>query len=267
MAKEHFAHNTDIGQNFLRDANVAESIVRRAELDEGDRVLEIGPGDGMLTRAILAADVETLDAIELDRRLEPFLVPFEQDGRFTLHWGDAVSMSYAEIRPPTKITANLPYHITTPVLWRILEEFAGRGLIRVTVMLQREAADRITSAAGSRDSSPLGITIAAMGRAQIARRVPRGAFLPMPHVDSAVADIVLDKDNKSLPNDQVWRSMLRMSFAHRRKTLINNWTSAGVPRDLARDILTALDLPFTMRPEEVSLDLWLRLKEQFAAAR
>lgn len=266
-ARGAFVHDTDIGQNFLRDRSVAEWMVRRAELGTGDRVLEIGPGDGMLTGAILAAPIESLDAIELDRRLEPALEKFEHDPRFTLRWGDALSMSWAELPVPTKITANLPYHITTPIIWRMLEEHAGRGLSRITVMVQREAADRIVSGAGERESSPLGITIAAMGRAAVGRRVARGAFIPMPRVESAIVDIVLSSERQELPRDKVWRSMLASSFAHRRKTLANNWTAAGIPRADALDLLAQADLTPTARPEELSLDRWLTLHEIFPAMR
>jgi 16S rRNA (adenine1518-N6/adenine1519-N6)-dimethyltransferase len=186
-----FRHNTDLGQNFLRDRSVVSWMMAQAALTSRDRVLEIGPGSGILTEGILETDCASLDAIELDTRLKGELEAVAAgDARLSLYWGDAVNFDYSRLAaPPTHVIANLPYHITTPLIWRLLEELSGRGLRYMLLMVQREAAARIASGAGGRESSPLGITLSAMGEAVIKRGVSRSAFYPMPRVDSAVVEI------------------------------------------------------------------------------
>jgi 16S rRNA (adenine1518-N6/adenine1519-N6)-dimethyltransferase len=263
--KIFFKNNTDIGQNFLRDRSVAEWMAARARLGGGDRVLEIGPGEGILTRSILGAGCGALDAIELDTRLARFLEPLAaSDARLALRWGDAVSFDYSSLpATPTHVIANLPYHITTPLIWRLLETYSGRGMGYMLLMVQSEAADRIASGAGARASNPLGVTLSAAGNAVIARKVPRGAFSPMPRVDSVIVEIKLSEDargNAELPRDKIWRRLMSGSFAARRKTLANNWSgSFGVPKANSAEILASHGLPPSSRPEELALDEWLAL--------
>lgn len=256
-----FEHNTDIGQNFLRDGAVAEWMASRASV-AGRDVLEIGPGDGVLTRALLAAGCRSLCAVELDVRLEPFLAPLARDERLTIVWRDAMKFDFAALDPPpSHIVANLPYNITTPVIWRSLEHLSGKGLETMLLMTQREAAVRITSGAGSRESCPLGITLAAIGSAVSARRVGRGSFVPVPRVDSAIIEIKLSGEMSDLPRDARWRRLLAGSFAQRRKTLVNNWTSSfRATRAECERVLESLGLRATLRPEEASLDDWLALR-------
>lgn len=260
MGGVSFQHNTDIGQNFLRDRSVVEWMVNRASLGPDDRVLEVGPGQGVLTEGILSAACASLDAVELDIRLRGDLEAIcRRDDRLTLHWGDAVAFDYGTLaHAPTHVIANLPYHITTPLIWRLLEAFSGRGLRYMLLMVQMEAAQRIASAAGVRESNPLGVTIAALGGARVPRRVSRGAFSPMPRVDSAIVEVEFSGARAALPSDKRWRRMLAGSFALRRKTLINNWHAAfGIEKACASEILAYHALPPLSRPEEISLEGWL----------
>ena len=270
LKENFFKHNTDIGQNFLRDRSVATWMVERAKIEETDRILEIGPGSGVLTEAILASSCVRLDAVELDRRLSPYLEPLAAgDERLRIHWGDAVRFDYASIEPPTKILANLPYHITTPLIWRLLETLSGAGspLHYLLFMVQREAAERLSSGAGVRASNPLGITLAATGTAAIARKVSRGAFSPMPRVDSSIVEIRLSGDYADLPNNPGWRRLLAGSFSNRRKTLANNWSASGsLSKAEAEAILEAHSLGRLARPEEITLQTWLRLHKDPAVS-
>lgn len=259
--RNFFKHNTDIGQNFLRDKSVVEWMIRRAESSRDDRVLEIGPGEGILTLAILGTPCARLDAIELDTRLRARLEAIAStDSRLALHWGDAVRFDYAGLpSPPTQVIANLPYHITTPLIWTLLERFSGTDLRYMLLMVQREAADRLAAGARSRETGPLGVTLAALGEVTTARKVPRGAFSPAPRVDSAIVEIRLSGNFAGLPRDKAWRRLLAGSFAQRRKTLANNWASLGIPRTEAAEILASHHLPPLSRPEELSLGSWLEL--------
>ena len=258
-----FRHNTDIGQNFLIDKSVAEWMTARAGLGSCDRVLEIGPGSGILTKGILESGCAGLDAIEIDTRLKEYLEPIAaSDSRLTLHWGDAVRFDYAALaHSPTHVIANLPYHITTPVLWKLIEAAAG-NLSYMLVMTQAEAAERLSCGAGARESNPLSITLSAMGSAIVARKVSRTAFRPAPRVDSAIVEIRFAEPDgrRGLPNGKIWRRLLSGSFAARRKTLVNNWkASFGMTRELALETLAKHSLGGMSRPEELSLGDWLAL--------
>jgi len=261
-SRNHFEHNTDIGQNFLRDPSVVLWMTARAKLEDADRALEIGPGEGILTLGLLRTGCERVDAIELDTRLRAKLEAIaSEDSRLTLHWGDAVRFDYDKLeRPPTHVIANLPYHITTPLIWTLLERFSGRGLRYMLLMVQKEAADRIAAGGAAREASPLGITLAALGEVKVARKVPRGAFSPMPRVDSAIVEIKLSGARDGLPRDKAWRRLLSSSFAQRRKTLANNWSALGVPREETVKILASHSLPPLSRSEELTAEDWLALR-------
>ncbi|MDR3164006.1 MAG: 16S rRNA (adenine(1518)-N(6)/adenine(1519)-N(6))-dimethyltransferase RsmA [Synergistaceae bacterium] len=262
-----FRHNTEIGQNFLVDKSVAGWMMERARLAPADRVLEIGPGTGILTKSILAAGCARVDAVETDIRLKEYLEPMTaSDDRLRLHWDDAVTFDYSALdETPTRIIANLPYHITTPLLWHLLESFAGSDMRYMLLMVQDESASRIAAGAGNRESGPLSVTIAAAGGAVVLRKVPRTAFYPSPRVDSAIAEITMrgeDNPHALLPRDAAWRKLLSGSFAMRRKTLANNWNGAfGVKKDDCAEILAAHSLGARARPEELTLPDWLSLRE------
>jgi 16S rRNA (adenine1518-N6/adenine1519-N6)-dimethyltransferase len=260
-----FRHNTDIGQNFLVDFTVAEWMKHRAALNASDRVLEIGPGSGVLSKAILSGECASLDAVEIDTRLKGDLERIAaSDARLILHWGDAVTFDYAKLSAsPTHVMANLPYHITTPIIWKLLEVFSGIEMRYMLLMTQDEAAARIASGCGTRAANPLSITLASAGTASVVRKVPRSAFYPSPRVDSAIVEIKFRENDMSLdlPRDKIWRRLLAGSFVTRRKTLTNNWgNSFHIPRAVSLEILSAHGLGPLSRPEELVLDDWRTLR-------
>ncbi len=264
-AKRGFTHNTDIGQNFLTDRSVAAYAVKRANITESDVVLEIGPGGGILTRELLAAKPKAVYAVEVDERLRRGLEELtERDGRLSLFWGDAVRFDYGALpEAPTKIVANLPYHITTPLLWTFLEKLAPAALRLMLLMVQLESAERIASPPRGRARSPVGVTVEAMGGAEILRKVPPQAFFPRPRVNSALIEIKTEK-NRNLANDGTWRALLAHSFAKRRKTLVNNWSAGceNIDRSRALALLERLGLPATARAEELTLEEWFSLAQE-----
>lgn len=264
MAKlPHFIHNTDIGQNFLIDRSVVDYMIERAALGAGDFVLEVGPGEGILTEGLLSTELGGLCVIELDTRLKHVVEALaRKDWRMTALWGDAVRFDYEKGLPwyPNRVIANLPYHITTPLLWVFLEKLVPRGLSYMLLMVQLEAAERIVSPAGRRERSPLGVMLSAMGSAAILRRVPPSAFRPQPRVNSCLIEIKIEKD-RELALDKTWRSLLARSFTQRRKTLVNNWI-AGYPhidREAAYGILDRHGLKPSARAEELELGEWRSL--------
>lgn len=264
--KRRFINNTDIGQNFLIDESVVAYTVKRAAVTPDDVLLEIGPGGGILTRGLLSAGPRALCAVEVDERLRDGLEALaSRDGRLRLFWGDAVRFDYRAELPetPTKIVANLPYHITTPILWAFLEKLIPAGVGYMLLMVQLESAERIASPERSRARSPLGVTVEAMGGAEILRKVPPQAFRPQPRVNSALIEIKIEK-NRGLANDRTWRALLARSFTQRRKTLVNNWTAgyADIDRERALAILDAHGLSATARAEELPLEKWFELAKE-----
>ena len=262
----NFVHNTDIGQNFLIDHSIVDFMIGRAKLTAEDKVLEIGPGEGILTEGLLSTKCSGVCTVELDTRFKHTIDMLAiKDSRLHPLWGDAVQFDYESKLPwmPNRIIANLPYHITTPLLWTFLEKLAPHGLEYMLLMVQLESAQRITSPCGHRERSPLGITVEAMGTSAILRNVPPSAFRPQPRVNSCIIEVKIE-NNRTLACDRTWRGLLARSFAQRRKTLINNWISgyADIDRDKALEILEINELKPTARAEELSLDTWRRLSQE-----
>ena len=253
-----FKANTDIGQNFLVDTQVLDRIVDAAGITGEDVILEIGSGKGVLTRRLLATPLRHLHSIEIDTRLAPFLSGLEQDPRLAVSWVDVLGMNLADIlRPrPVKIVANLPYHITTPVIWKVLEELAPFGIRKMILMIQKEAADRLVWEKPGKNRSPLGVTLQRMGSVQRLFDVPPKAFSPQPRVDSTVIAVSLT-DSLGLALDPLWRELLRRSFSQRRKTLLNNlkgWEILSASQ--WESFLNDLGFRHQIRAEELSGENW-----------
>jgi 16S rRNA (adenine1518-N6/adenine1519-N6)-dimethyltransferase len=260
-----FRHNTDIGQNFLTDGSIVQWMTDRANLNSSSSVLEIGAGAGMLTKGLIASGAARVEAVEIDARLGEYLGPIAAaNPSLSLHWGDAVTLDYARLPAITHIIANIPYHITTPLVWRLLEVYSGSAMNYMLLMTQAEAADRLSCGAGARTSNPLSVTAAAIGSAETVRKVPRSSFRPMPRVESAIVEIKLSGSAGAmeLPRDKVWRRLLAGSFAARRKTLANNWAiSFRIPKARCEKILAAHSFSPMVRPEELSLPNWTALRK------
>ncbi len=236
------------GQNFLTDKNILALMVKRSGVSDSDCVLEIGPGHGVLTRALLAEGVKCLHAVELDERFRPELEELaENDSRLILHWGDAVKFDYASLSPfPSKVIANIPYNITTPLIWNLLK-YSHLGLTYHLYMLQKEAAERLTAPPDTKARYPLGVAVEAVGRAVIVRKVPRECFRPVPKVESAIVEIRIDR-RTDLACSDTWSELLHRGFAHRRKTLAGNLKGFADAGEFG-----------SMRAEDLTCDEWLKI--------
>lgn len=236
-----------LGQNFLADPNLLEAIVRDAELSPGDVVLEIGAGEGVLSER-LAAVAAHLHTVEIDRGLEEALAPIAALPNVDLHWGDAMKLDLAALRPePTAMVANLPYSVATPLILRTIEQLPSLG--RWTVMVQREIADRLRAAPGSRVyGGPSAIAQLAC-EIELVRAVDPAVFKPRPRVESAILRL-----RRTGPGaDQATRELIRAAFAHRRKSLARSLEHAR-PGSLApaRAALAELGLPEDARAEALA---------------
>lgn len=236
-----------LGQNFLADPNLLDAIVRDAELSPRDVVLEIGPGEGVLTER-LAAAASHVHAIELDRGLEPALALLAARPRVDLHWADAMDLDLAALRPaPTAVVSNLPYAVATPLILRTIEQLPS--VRRWTVMVQREIAERLRAAPGSRTYGSPSVLVQLACEARLLRTVDPAVFRPRPRVESAI--LALRRTGPGV--DPPTRDLVRAAFAHRRKSLARSLEHVR-PGSLAaaRAALRDLGLPEDARAEALS---------------
>jgi 16S rRNA (adenine1518-N6/adenine1519-N6)-dimethyltransferase len=244
-----------LGQHFLADENILGVIGRLAELEPADVVLEIGPGAGVLTR-YLAGRVAHVHAIELDRSLAPHLAGLPAS--VELHWGDALQLDLASLRPsPTKLVANLPYNVATPI---VAESLAGLPSLELwCVMVQREVADRFFAAPSTKAYGAVSVLVQLAARRTGFHPVARTAFRPPPNVDSA---LVAFRRQPLPPAFERVRKVVEASFAHRRKTLPNSLALAGVAsREEAAAALAALGKQPNARAEELEPTEFVELAE------
>jgi 16S rRNA (adenine1518-N6/adenine1519-N6)-dimethyltransferase len=236
-----------LGQNFLADPNLLDAILRDAALSPQDVVLEVGAGEGVLTER-LAEAARHVHSVELDRGLEPALAPLAARPGVDLHWGDAMKLDFAGLDPaPTAMVANLPYSVATPVLLRTIEELPS--LDRWTVMVQREIADRLRAAPGSRTDGLPSVLVQLACETKLVRTVDPAVFRPRPRVESAI----LSLRRTGPAADPATRDLVRAAFAHRRKSLARSVDHVQ-PGSLetVRAALRNLNLPENARAEQLS---------------
>lgn len=246
-----------LGQNFLMHRQTAERIVLAAQLPPQSHVLEIGPGTGMLTRALLVAG-HTVTAIEADVSLVPALSEtFAAEiaaNQLVIHQGDARDFATTSLATPFHIVANIPYYITGELFRHFLT--ATPQPASMTFLVQKEVAERITRA---KKGSLLSLSIQAFGTPTYCFTVPRGAFLPAPKVDSAVLHIAdITRNAFVAGTEDAFFALLHAGFAHKRKRLAKNLESL-YPVAVITAAFSSLSLDPNIRAEDLSLKLWLAL--------
>jgi 16S rRNA (adenine1518-N6/adenine1519-N6)-dimethyltransferase len=236
-----------LGQNFLADPNLLDAIVRDAGLSPGDVVLEVGAGEGVLTER-LAPLARRVHTVEIDRRLEAALAPLAALPNVSLHWGDAMKLDLGGFEPaPTAMVANLPYSVATPLILRTIELLPT--LVGWTVMVQREIADRLRAAPGSRTYGSPSVLVQLACEVELVRKVDPAVFRPRPRVDSAI----LRLRRTGPAADPALRGLVRAAFAHRRKSLarsLEHGQAGSLAR--ARTALAELGLAADSRAEALS---------------
>ena len=250
------------GQHFLVDRNVLGVIDRLAELEQGDVVLEVGPGLGVLT-TFLADRVRHVHAVEIDRTLEaPLRTELGERDNVTLTFGDALSLDVSALDPlPRKLVANLPYNIATPL---VAETLIGvPELESWCVMVQREVAARFFAEPGTKAYGAVSVIVQLHARRTGFHPVSRTVFRPSPNVDSAL--VAFERVSPPEDVDHV-RRVVSGAFAHRRKTLANSLALAGVvPREVAVVALADIDRPPAIRAEALEPEEFVRLTEALPA--
>ena len=266
IRKYHLNIQKKFGQNFLIDDSVLTGIVDAAEITRQDCVLEIGPGIGTMTQ-YLAERAREVVAVEIDKALIPILQDtLSEYDNVTVINKDILKVSIQQIveeknaGKPVKVVANLPYYITTPIIMELFE--TGVPLASVTVMVQKEVADRMQMKPGSRDYGALSLAVQYYSRPELISKVPPSCFIPQPGVESAVIRLTRYQEPPVRVQDEAHMfEVIKAAFAQRRKTLSNavsHMPSLGVTREQVVEALAQLSLPADVRGEALSL-------EQFAA--
>ena len=261
---ETFRHSHSLGQNFLTDKNLLAAIVSDAGVSADDVVIEVGAGMGALTRPLAASGARVI-SYEVDDRLREYLEPLKREyANLELCFGDFMKedISKATGGARYKAVANLPYYITTPVLFRFLEDPLCDG---VTVMVQKEVAERITAKAGGKDYGALSLAVQYYAEAKIIANVPQNCFIPRPNVGSAVIRLKAHKNPPVEVGDKEYMfSLIKAAFLQRRKTLSNalkNESSLGLSRDEVVNALKKMGLPEDVRGERLSLEEFAGLSD------
>lgn len=267
LNKYRFVFQKRFGQNFLIDTHVLEKIVRAADITKEDLVLEIGPGIGTLTQYLCEAAREVI-AVEIDPNLIPILTEdtLAAYENVTVIEADVLKLDLKQLIAeknggrPIKVVANLPYYITTPIIMGLLE--SQMPLSNITVMVQKEVADRMQSGPGSKEYGALSLAVQYYAEPYIAANVPPNCFLPRPNVGSAVIRLTLhDTPPVRVKDEQLLFALIRASFNQRRKTLVNGLTNAAELSFSKEEVLSALEKlgwQETVRGETLTL-------EEFAA--
>jgi 16S rRNA (adenine1518-N6/adenine1519-N6)-dimethyltransferase len=251
-----------LGQNFLVDPSVIGRIVDATGVRDGEHVVEIGPGRGALTGS-LAARAGRLTLVEKDDELAPALAA--KFGPAVSVWhGDALAVmpEHLELSEPVRVVANLPYNVGARITMHLLEEWPG-WVKSMTLMFQREVADRITASPGTKPYGGLTVLVQSMAEAWMLFGVPPGAFRPVPKVQSAVVRIT----PRAVPlweglDYERFRRVVRAGFAARRKTVLNSLgggTGLGVSADVLRPALDAAGIDPATRADAVPVDRWVAL--------
>lgn len=251
-----------LGQNFLVDPNIVRKIVALAELTPSDHVLEIGPGRGILTEALSKA-AGHVTAVELDPRLHAYLETRQAEfPNVELVCADALAYPVEHLPVGTVVVANLPYYISTPLLFRLLDQ---RGRFpRLVLMLQSEVADRLVAKPGGSDYGVL--SVMAQYAADITKsfRVSAECFRPRPDVASAVV-LLRTKAQRGLSQEEgiAFRALVKAAFAHRRKTLANSLRDEGYEPQRVAGALQRWEIAPTRRAETLSVEDFIRLAASF----
>ena len=270
LNKYHFMFQKKFGQNFLIDTHVLEKIIRSAEITKEDLVLEIGPGIGTMTQ-YLCENAREVIAVEIDKNLIPIL---QHD---TLAAYDNVTIINEDILKvdinklvqernqgrPIKVVANLPYYITTPIIMGLFE--AHVPIANITVMVQKEVAERMQSGPGSKDYGALSLAVQYYADPYIVANVPPNCFMPRPNVGSAVIRLTLHEDAPvKVKNEDLLFRLIRASFNQRRKTLVNglnNSPEISLSKEVITKAITSCGLKETIRGEALTLQQFAELAD------
>lgn len=275
LQKYHFNIKKQYGQNFLIDTGVLERIIGSADITDRDFVLEIGPGIGTLTQ-YLAENAREVAAVEIDRSLLPVLEEtLASYDNVTVINEDILKVDISALAKeknggkPIKVVANLPYYITTPIILGLFE--SGAPLESITVMVQKEVAQRMQVGPGTKDYGALSLAVQYYSKVELVGNVPPNCFIPRPGVGSAVIRLTRYKTPPVQVKDEAFLfRLIRASFNQRRKTLVNglgNAAGLGLAKETVREALIEMGLSETVRGEALTLEQFAVLADRLLASK
>lgn len=267
LQKYNFNFQKKFGQNFLIDTSVLDRIIAAAEITKEDCVLEIGPGIGTMTQ-YLAESAGEVVAVEIDKNLIPILEDtLSEYSNVTVINDDILKVDVNKIveekngGKPVKVVANLPYYITTPIIMGLFENHVP--LKSITIMVQKEVADRMQVGPGTKDYGALSLAVQYYAKPEIVANVPPNCFIPRPNVGSAVIRLTrYEKPPVQVNDEKRMFALIRASFNQRRKTLVNglgNASELGVSKERVAAVLEEMQLSPTIRGEALTLEQFARL--------
>lgn len=257
--------NKNLGQNFLINEQIIDDIVKVANVNEDDLIIEIGPGLGSLTSK-LADNAKKVVAIELDQNMIEILKE-----RFSLYknveiiHGDIMKVDLKEIigeEKNVKIVANLPYYITTPIVMKLLEE--NLKMKSITVMVQKEVGERFCAIPGGKEYGAITVSINYYSDPKIVLDVPKDNFNPIPEVDSCVVQLKLKKNHIELKDKKLFFRLIKIAFSQRRKNIGNSLTGIGMTKQEVKEMLEALSLDINLRAENLSINQYAQIANYIA---
>lgn len=261
----------NLGQNFLVDQTAILGIVEAAGIKKDDQVIEIGPGIGSLTEQLLLAGAKVF-AYEVDDSLPTILqneLPKKIDdqplaSRFKILLKDVLKANFKEdigdffdFTKPIKVVANLPYYITTPIIFALAE--SDLHFTSLTLMMQKEVAERLEAQSGSKDYGPLTISVQTEMKVKLALQVGRNSFMPRPKVDSSVVVLTPLKEKPAIEDRKHFIWVVKMCFSQRRKTLNNNLRSLLPDKTKRDELITELGVDPRIRPEDLTIEQFIKI--------
>lgn len=267
LQKYNFNFQKKFGQNFLIDTSVLDRIIAAAEITKDDCVLEIGPGIGTMTQ-YLAEQAGEVVAVEIDQKLIPILEDtLSAYDNVTVINDDILKVDVNKIVQeknagrPIKVVANLPYYITTPIIMGLFENYVP--LKSITIMVQKEVADRMQVGPGTKDYGALSLAVQYYAQPKIVANVPPNCFIPRPNVGSAVIRLTkYEEPPVKVEDEKKMFAIIRASFNQRRKTLVNGLGNAGIygiTKERVTEVLEEMQLSPTIRGEALSLEQFAKL--------
>ena len=275
ISKYPFAFQKKFGQNFLIDPHVLDKIIRAANITEEDCVIEIGPGIGCVTQALLENAGKVI-SIEIDDQLIPILTEqFGNEPNFKLIHKDVLKVDLAKLiaeespHRKVKVVANLPYYITTPIIMTLLEY--ELPIESITVMVQKEVADRLSSKPSTKQYGAISVAVNYFSEPYLVANVPRNCFMPRPNVDSAVIKLTVHEEPPVKANNvkQMFR-IIKAAFLLRRKTLLNTLAAhgeLGLDKEKIKQLLDESGVGSQTRGETLSIEEFARLSDYIDAHR
>lgn len=244
------------GQNFLIDDKLAKEIVDSISDGENKTLIEIGPGLGALTYHLLNKQGKKI-LVEIDKVMAEHLSRQINDENIDIVFQDFLKYNLEKIQGEIIVLANLPYYVTTEIVEKLIK---CPKVTQMTLMVQKEAYQRLVAPINTKEYSPLSIFIEYLGGAKVLKKVSRHSYIPEPHVDSLVFQINVNKRKQS-NNEQDFYKITKAMFLMRRKTILNNLTSYVKDKERAISLLKELNCSENMRPEQLDLDFYLRLTD------